>query len=503
MKLIRSSGILLHLTSLPSNFGIGDMGPWAYRFVDFLAAAKQSYWQILPLNPIDPIYGNSPYQSPSAFAGNQLLISPELLSENNLLSKGEIDPGVDFPVAKVAYQLVWEYKKRGLKLAFTNFQKKKLPEDYEKFCQENSSWLPDFALFMALKSKYGGIPWSDWPEDLRDRKPEALSSIPREKEIAERINFEKFQQYIFYKQWTQLKGYCQEKKIQIIGDLPIYVNYDSADVWAFPELFKLDENKRPYVVAGVPPDYFSETGQLWGNPIYRWDKMQEEGFTWWINRLNQILKLVDIVRIDHFRGFVAYWEVPAHEKTAVNGRWVEAPAMDFFTSLKEKLPTLPFIAEDLGTITPDVKEVMNYFQIPGMKVLLFAFGPEMSTNPYLPHNFSPNCLAYTGTHDNNTVKGWFEEEASPEEKERLFRYLGRLVDGAKLPWELIRLLMMSVAKIVIIPMQDILSLGAEARMNHPSTREGNWEWRLLPDQINDSLAARLAEMTEIYGRAPY
>lgn len=501
MNLNRGSGILLHLTSLPSNFGIGDLGPWAYRFVDFLAKAKQSYWQILPLNPIDPIYGNSPYQSPSAFAGNPLLISPELLVEDGLISKTEVDAGLNFPAGRVAYELILNYKKRILKLAHANFQREKSTEDYEIFCQENSFWLNDFALFLALKKRFGGLAWCDWPADLRDRKPEALAAIQKEKQIAEESTFEKIQQYIFYKQWRQLKVYCQENKVQIIGDLPIYVNYDSADVWSYPELFKLDENKKPYVVAGVPPDYFSETGQLWGNPIYNWDKMGEEGYAWWINRLNHLLKLVDLVRIDHFRGFVAYWEVPADEKTAVIGQWVEAPAMDFFSQLKEKYPDLPFIAEDLGIITPDVKEVINHFQLPGMKVLLFAFGPDMATNPYLPHNFTPNCVAYTGTHDNNTIKGWFKEEALPEEKERLFKYLGRKVSAEELPWELIRLLMMSVANTVIFPMQDILGLGAEARMNHPSTPEGNWEWRLLPEQINDSLATQLGEMTEIYGRA--
>ncbi len=496
----RSSGILLHITSLPSSFGIGDLGPWAYRFVDFLASAKQSFWQILPFHPTDPIYGNSPYQSPSAFAGNQLLISPELLVEDSLLAPEEITSDLNFPRERVAYKLVGHYKKKILKLAFINFWQKKIPEDYEEFCAENSSWLSDFALFMALKNKYGGIPWCAWPQDLRDRNLAALAQVQKEEEVSEKINFEKFQQYIFYKQWRRLKGYCQEKKIQIIGDLPIYVNYDSADVWSYPHLFKLDENRKPTVVAGVPPDYFSETGQLWGNPIYRWDKMQEEGYAWWFKRINHILKSVDLVRIDHFRGFVAYWEVPAHEKNAVHGHWVEAPARDFFTRLKEKYPALPFIAEDLGTITPDVKEVMEHFQLPGMKVLLFAFGSEMSTNPYLPHNFSANCVAYTGTHDNNTIKGWFDEEATAEEKERVFRYLGREVDGATLPWELIRLLMMSVAKLVIIPMQDILALGAEARMNFPSRGEGNWQWRLLPEQLTPSLTKKLREMSAIYGR---
>lgn len=495
----RKSGILLHLTSLPSDFGIGDMGPWAYRFVDFLAAAKQSYWQILPLNPTDPIFFNSPYQSYSAFAGNELIISLELLVEDDLLPEKEMQSIPEFSRQKVAYKEVWDYKRKILYQAYANFQKKKIFNEYEDFCTINSYWLPDFALFKALKNKFGGIPWADWPDDLRDRNPQSLSAGQRD--LASQINFEKFKQYIFSRQWGQLKAYCQQKKIKIIGDLPIYVNYDSADLWAYPDLFKLDEKKKPYVVAGVPPDYFSKTGQLWGNPIYNWDKMREEGYTWWINRLKHILQLVDLVRIDHFRGLVGYWEVPASAETAINGRWVEAPAIDFFGHLRERFPDLPFIAEDLGTITPDVREVMEHFQLPGMKVLLFAFSPDMPTNPYAPHNFSPHCVAYTGTHDNNTVRGWFEKEASPAEKDMVFRYLGRQVSPENLPWEFIRLLMMSVAKIVIIPIQDILGLDEEGRMNHPSTCVGNWEWRLLPEQLTDSLACQLAEVTQIYGRA--
>lgn len=494
----RGSGILLPVTSLPSPFGIGDLGPGAFRFVDFLNTSRQSYWQILPLNPTDPIHYNSPYHSSSAFACNVWLISPDFLLEDGLLYKKDLEPRPSFPSSRVDYEGVIAYKKKLLFKAYDHFSQKREKYDWENFYVENATWLDDFALFMALKSKFDGKAWSDWPEEIRERQPQALKAAARE--LNRLIDQEKFWQYLFCRQWKRLKNYCAEKKVKIIGDIPIYINYDSADLWCHPELFKLDERKKPYVVAGVPPDYFSKTGQLWGNPIYKWDKMQADGYNWWIARLTQVLKFVDIVRIDHFRGLVAYWEVPASEETAVNGRWVEAPAMDFLSHLKEKFPDLPFIAEDLGTITPDVREVMNHFQLPGMKVLLFAFSPDMPANPYVPHNFLPNCVAYTGTHDNNTVKGWFEEEASLEEKKRLFLYLGREVAAEKLSWELIRLLMMSVANTVIIPMQDILGLGAEARMNFPSKRGGNWEWRLLPEQITPFLVDTLKEVTEIYGR---
>lgn len=496
----RGSGILLHLTSLPSSFGIGDIGPWAYRFGEFLADAKQSYWQILPLNPTEPIYANSPYLSTSAFACNPLFISPDLMIQDDLLLTSELDPPpAEFLPEKVGYEAVHHHKKLLLNRAFERFQGRKNPPEYEKFFREQSYWLDDFALFKTLKSRFRGKMWSDWPPDLRDRQPEALQAA--RKGLLPELEREKFHQYVFFKQWLALKNFCNQKSIQIIGDIPIYVNYDSSDVWVHQELFKLDDQKKPYVVAGVPPDYFSKTGQLWGNPIYRWEVMEENGFAWWIQRVRHILKLVDWVRIDHFRGLVAYWEVPAKETTAIHGRWIKAPALEFFNRLMKEVPRLPVIAEDLGIITPDVQEVMKHFHFPGMKVLLFAFGDDLSTNPYLPHNLPRNCVAFTGTHDNNTIKGWFEREATPEEKKNLWRYLGREVAIDDLPWELIRMVMMSVANTTIFPMQDVLGMGAEARMNHPSTQEGNWEWRLLPDQVTPALATRLRELTEIYGRS--
>jgi 4-alpha-glucanotransferase len=475
------------------------MGPWAYRFVDFLSESKQSFWQILPLNPTDPIHNDSPYSSISAFACNPLLISPELLVQDDLLLKSHLESAPLFPEDKIDYRAVHPYKGALLERAYERFKGKNQHPEYERFCSEQAGWLDDFALFRALKLKFSGEVWSDWPPGLRDRQSEALPAAQRE--LAPRIDREKFAQYIFFRQWNSLKDYCHERGIQIIGDIPIYVNYDSSDLWVHHEFFKLDQNKKPLVVAGVPPDYFSNTGQLWGNPIYRWDILKERGYPWWTQRIAHNLTLFDLVRIDHFRGLVACWEVPATEKTAINGRWIEAPALDFFTQLLKKFPGLPLIAEDLGTITPDVKEVMNHFEFPGMKVLLFAFGKDLPLNPYIPHNHPRNCVAYTGTHDNNTVKGWFEKEATAEDKKRLFRYLGREVSAKELPQELLCLLMMSVANTVIFPMQDILGLGEEARMNHPSTREGNWEWRLSPDLLTSAVADKLREMTEIYGRS--
>ncbi|MFH0811728.1 MAG: 4-alpha-glucanotransferase [Pseudomonadota bacterium] len=494
----RGSGILLHITSLPSPFGIGDLGSGAYRFIDFLAEAKQSYWQVLPLNPTDPIHYNSPYHSTSAFAFNPLLISPELMIAEGFLKRENIESFPEFPQDRVDHLSVKEYKENLFNQAFTHFKRKR-DQGYLEFCSQNAHWLEDFALFVALKANFQGKAWSEWPPGLRDRNREALESAKSEHQ--DKIEKIKFLQYIFNKQWASLKNYCTEKSIQIIGDLPIYVDYDSADVWAHPELFKLDDNQKPYVVAGVPPDYFSATGQLWGNPIYRWDILKERDYDWWVKRIAHSLKLYDFLRIDHFRGFVAYWEVPAREKTAINGKWIEAPAIDFFTRLTKKFPYLPIIAEDLGVITPDVREVMNHFELPGMKLLLFAFGPDLPTNPYIPHNLGKNCIAYTGTHDNNTIRGWFEKEVTPEDKKRLFKYLSREVPAEEIHWELIRLVMMSVANTVIFPLQDILGLGEEARMNLPATREGNWKWRLLPNQITPDITKRLLEMTEIYGRA--
>lgn len=495
----RGSGILLHPTSLPSPFGIGDMGSWAYRFVDFLAEAKQSFWQILPLNPTDPVHGNSPYHGLSAFASNPLLISPEPLVRNDLLNKADIESSPDLPSGAVDYRAVIDYKGRLFNRVYERFKTKEDNHEYRRFCLENAYWLDDFALFMALKSRFTGKAWNEWPEDLRDRKQEALRWA--EGELHGEVEKVKVLQYIFSAQWSSVKNYCSEKGVQIIGDIPIYVNYDSADVWAHPQFFKLDDQKRPYVVSGVPPDYFSETGQLWGNPIYRWDELREDRYGWWIRRIARTLGLHHLVRIDHFRGLVACWEVPATEKTAISGNWVEAPAMDFFNHLLRRFPYLPIIAEDLGVITPDVREIMNHFELPGMKLLLFAFGEDLPTNPYIPHNLVRNCVAYTGTHDNNTVKGWFENELPPDDKKRLRRYLGRDVPLEELHWELIRLVMMSVADTVIFPMQDILGLDEKARMNRPATVRGNWQWRLSPDLLTSSLAEKLREMAEIYGRA--
>ncbi|MGD9015424.1 MAG: 4-alpha-glucanotransferase [Candidatus Omnitrophota bacterium] len=496
----RGSGILLHITSLPSAFGIGDLGPEAFRFVDFLAETKQSFWQILPLNPTELIHGSSPYHSISAFAHNHLLISPELLIQDGLLDNKNLQFLPNYPKAKVDYQAVSADRGKILNLAYQRFKKKRQGKhEYEKFCSDNSYWLKDYALFVALKDHFSGKIWNQWPADIRDKKCEVIKSL--NKQHQDKIEMEKFIQYVFIKQWLSLKHYSNQKGIKIIGDMPIYVELNSAEAWVNPDIFKLDSQKKPYVVAGVPPDYFSKTGQLWGNPLYRWDKLKERGYDWWIQRIRHNLKLVDILRIDHFRGLVAYWEVLASEKTAIKGSWVEAPAVDLFNKLTERFPNLPLIAEDLGIITPDVREVMQRFGLPGMKVLLFAFGEDNPAHPYLPHTYNNNCVVYTGTHDNNTARGWFDKEAKPEDKKRLFEYLGRKVKTKEAAWELIHLAMKSAANIAIFPMQDILGLGQVARMNKPATKKGNWQWRLLSKQLSLSLTKKLSKITEDCARA--
>ncbi|MBN2034682.1 MAG: 4-alpha-glucanotransferase [Deltaproteobacteria bacterium] len=495
----RGSGILLHLTSLPSAFGIGDFGPWAYRFVDFLARCKQSYWQCLPLNPTNTESGNSPYHSTSAFALNPLLISPELLVQEGFLSKEDLEPFPAFPVDKVDYSESTTYKERLFSRAFELFSACGASSDYCPFCERNRAWLEPFALFTALKAQYAGKPWYEWPEEERN----AGSALPKARQGRLSAHMEKvrFLQYISFRQWTNLKAYCNRKGIRIFGDMPIYVVHDSAEVWRRPEIFNLDVlTKQPLTVAGVPPDYFSKTGQLWGNPVYRWDVLKREGYTWWINRIAHNLGLFDLVRLDHFRGFVEYWEVPAGEKDAVNGRWVAAPAMDFFNELTKTFPNLPLIAEDLGTITPDVWELLEHFKIPGMKVLLFAFGSDLAKNLYAPHNLTERSVVYTGTHDNNTVRGWFEREAAPEDKTRLSRYLGKDLSAENVHREMIRLAMMSVSRIAIFPLQDVLGLGEEARMNLPASNHGNWKWRLTPQYLTLSAIEELSDMTELYGR---
>ncbi len=504
---VRGSGILLHITSLPSSYGIGDFGPTAYRFADLLAENKQCFWQVLPLGPTDPIYGNTPYDGRSVFAGNSLLISPEILSKDDLITKNDLDNHPNFPEVGIDYPSTMKYKDNILKAAHKSFHDKGWNDkglknldspnwfSYDKFCHENALWLDDFALFSAIKSHFDGHEWSSWPDDLRDRDAEALRDIKLD--LHDEIEFQKFIQYIFFRQWTNLRMYCRSKAIQIIGDMPIYVNYDSSDVWANPRFFKLDNEKKPEAVSGVPPDYFSKTGQFWGNPIYEWDVLKHDGYSWWIHRLEQNVKLFDIIRIDHFRGLVAYWEVPAKMKTAEVGTWINVPS-DFFSVLFKYFPNLPIIAEDLGFITPDVREVINRFNLPGMKVLHFAFGETMAENPYVPHNHIKNSVVYTGTHDNNTSRGWLEKEASSDDKRRLSSYIGKEISNEDGPWDLIRLAMMSVADIAIIPMQDILSLGEEARMNRPGQIKGNYQWRLLSEQMR--IDSRLKEMTLTFGR---
>ena len=496
----RGSGILLHISSLPSPYGIGDLGPWAYRFADFLAESRQTYWQILPLNPTSAALGNSPYDSCSAFAGNPLLISPELLVQDELLFRDELEELPSLPKERVEYRAVMPYKARLIDKAFQHYQARNSADrEFEKFCHENAEWLDDYCLFVALRAHFRGAPWRDWPKELRDRDERAIGQWKTQ--CREQMKKEQFVQYLFFKQWAALKRYCRSKNILLIGDLPIYVNYDSADVWANPQIFKLDDEKRPSVVAGVPPDYFCTTGQLWGNPVYRWDALKAARYGWWLKRLRHNVSCVDRVRLDHFRGFVACWEVPAGESTAMNGQWVKAASDDFFATLVEEFPGLPFFAEDLGLITADVREVRERLGLAGMKVLLFAFGKDLPTHPYALHNHERNSIVYTGTHDANTALGWFLSEASFEERERLSAYIGRQVSAEDVHWELTRLALMSVAHTAIIPMQDIIGLGAEARMNRPATTEGNWEWRLVPEQLNSSLIAKLAAITELYGRA--
>ncbi len=495
----RASGILLHITSLPSKFGIGDLGPASYQFVDFLKASHQQYWQILPLNPTDTFVGSSPYASYSAFAGNPLLINPEKLIEDGLLQENDIEMRPEFSNDTVEYKKVITYKTRILQLAYDRHMLTGiLRPEFEEFQRENQSWLEDFAMFVALKQEFEEIYWVEWAPEIRDRKEESLKYW-REK-LRDRTLRAKFFQFLFFHQWHALKSYAGQNGIKIIGDIPIYVSNDSSDVWANPQLFKLDKEKNPTFVSGAPPDYFSETGQRWGSPVYLWNILKKTGFSWWIRRIAQNLKLFDIVRLDHFRGFVAYWEIPVEEETAVNGKWVDAPAYEFFETILKQFPDANIIAEDLGLITPDVREVINHFKFPSMKILQFAFGDDMPTNPYIPHNYERNCLAYTGTHDNNTTQGWYRNETDGAIRKRLAEYLGHPIKPELIHWEMIRLAFGSAAVLAVIPMQDVLGLGEEARMNFPQKTDGNWLWRLKPDQVTQEIIDRLGYITWFYNR---
>ncbi len=495
MNFPRASGILLHPTSLPNEFGIGDFGKTAYQFVDFLERSNQTYWQILPLNPTG--YGDSPYSSYSAFAGNTNLISPEMLVEDELLSIDEINEKPDFPNDRVDYGKVIEWKNGILRSAYEKFcisENVDLQNSFDIFMRLTAEWLDDYALFRAIKNSQRGKFWLEWDEPLRLRDEDAI--LQARENLFEEVQAQKFFQFLFFKQWLRLKNYANGKDIRIIGDVPIYVSMDSADVWRNPQEFKLNEDLTPKVAAGVPPDYFSETGQLWGNPIYDWDKMRADGFDWWTRRVKFILKTVDILRIDHFVGFGRAWEVPGGDKTAENGTWVNVPGRELFSTLKQKLGELPVMAEDLGEVTPEVESLRDGFGFPGMRILLFAFGGD-AENLHLPHNYIENCVAYTGTHDNDTVVGWFKK-ANDSERKFCLEYLDS--DGEEINWDFINAIWESVADTAIAPMQDILGLGNNARMNLPASNSGNWNWRCEEDCFSDETAERLKELTEIFGR---
>ncbi|MEJ6484009.1 4-alpha-glucanotransferase [Nostoc punctiforme UO1] len=499
MPFPRSSGILLHPTSFPSRFGVGDLGLEAYRFIDFLKDSHQQYWQVLPLGPTG--YGNSPYMCYSAMAGNPLLISPEKLRDKGLLTEEDFANLPGFPVEKVDFDQVVPIKIGLLKKACESFKVNATDiqkNEFAGFCDSKAYWLENYALFMALKDAHENASWHTWEPEFVKRKPEALAQA--EERLNGDIFYYKFVQFEFFRQWSDLKSYANMRGIDIIGDIPIYVSHDSADVWAHPDIFCLDEETGEAAqMAGVPPDYFSATGQLWGNPVYNWEELQKQDFKWWVQRFEAMLDYVDIIRIDHFRGFEAYWSVPKGEETAMNGKWVEAPGDAFFEAIRQKLGKLPVLAEDLGVITSEVEALRDKYEFPGMKVLQFAFGSDPG-NPFLPFNYPRNAVVYTGTHDNDTTVGWFNS-ANDYEKHNLLLYLG-CVSPEGIHWDLIRLALSSIANQAIIPLQDVLGLGNEARMNFPSTAEGNWGWRYQAEALRDELRDRLKVLTRLNGRAP-
>jgi 4-alpha-glucanotransferase len=492
----RICGVLLHPTSLPGTFGIGDLGPWAYRFADWLAAGGQTLWQVLPVGP--PGYGNSPYQAYSSMAGNPLLISLERLADDGLLPQEAVADVPDFPRDRVDFEAVASFKWHLLRQAaesFLNSAAEDARREFEEFCRQKHYWLDTFSRFAALKQQNNDANWPEWAPGL---EPD-----PHEVEV------QKFIQFEFSRQWTDLRRYCNERGISIMGDIPIFVAHNSADVWGHPDLFDLDERGYPRTIAGVPPDYFSATGQCWGNPLYRWDVMEQSEYGWWVHRVQSILDQVDLVRLDHFRGFEKYYEIPAGATTAVDGRWVEGPGDRFFARLKEVFGTLPFVAEDLGLITEEVHALRDRWEFPGMRVLQFAFGNPACDDPFKPHNFIRNCVVYTGTHDNDTTAGWLRasaganntqsEEQLGAEREFALRYVQS--DGSEIHWDFIRLAVASVAEIAVYPMQDVLGLGSDARMNVPATTENNWAWRCREEYLDPRWSARLRTLARTYGRA--
>ena len=498
----RSSGIMIHVTSLPGDHGIGDMGRNSLDFIDFLSNAGQRYWQFLPVGPTSMEFGNSPYMSLSAFAGNPLLIDPEQLREAGLLSDADFAEKPDFSEYFVEFEKVIPYKERLLKIAFEAFKRMGGSLEFDRFCKQEK-WLDDYALFMSLREENGQLPWNEWDRSIALREEAAMNKS--RKGLAGRIFFHKFVQFCFYDQLDKMRQYAARKGVVLIGDIPIYVGWDSSDVWENQECFKLDEKTlQPTHVAGVPPDYFSDTGQRWGNPIYRWKTrdgcVNMPLYSWWRERFDVTFKIVDIVRIDHFRGFEAYWEIPAKEKTAVKGSWVKGPGIGFFRKMAANVGDLPIIAEDLGVITPEVEKLRDDLGFPGMKILHFAFDSD-DNNLYLPHNYTTtNCIVYTGTHDNDTTVGWlYDPDVSPTSKKRAMRYANSL-DGNGIHWAFIRMAFSSVAKIAIIPMQDVLGFGTDCRMNRPSTTKRNWVWRCAPRFFSEEICAQLKNETEFYGR---
>ena len=492
----RLSGILLHPTSLPGKYGIGSLGKAAFDFIDFLVRAKQHYWQILPLGPTG--YADSPYQCFSSHAGNPNLIDLDILVKNRLLHAEDLADYPRFDESKIDYDAIQQTRLPLLKKAFQTFalhadNVEKLA--YRNFLKDQAKWINDYGIFRAIKANRHQKPWYQWEDPLKKREPEAIRAI--QTTMHEEIDFHKFLQFLFFKQWMAVKEYAHNHKIKIIGDIPLYVALDSADAWANTELFEFDQDLTPIRVGGVPPDYFSETGQLWGNPLFRWDVLKETGYRWWIDRIKTSLFLYDIIRIDHFRGFAAYWAVPYSEKTAVKGEWIPCPGKDFFDVLHAEFGDLPIIAEDLGIITPDVEELRDGFNLPGMKILQFAFDSS-EANDYIPHNYIKNCIVYTGTHDNDTVVGWFNT-ATPDDRKYVMDYMH--THETDIHWSFIRLAWASVATTAIVPMQDILGLDNSARMNLPGTTQNNWLWRARSNDFTDALTERLAHLTVLYGRA--
>ena len=496
----RISGVLLHVTSLPSYGGVGDFGPEAYRFVDFLAASQQRLWQVLPLSPTG--YGSSPYSALSAFAGNPVLISLEILADQGWIAHDRIQglPGGEGPVN---YGRAHAEKLPLIEEAARNFLDRASDEQrtkFQKFCTENASWLADYAMYTVLRRQFGYASWHNWPVEYAQRKGDALATLMNDH--GHELAREQVVQYIFSEQWCALRAYAADRKVKILGDIAIFVSYDSADVWTTPDIFELDDQLRPIRVSGVPPDYFSANGQRWGNPLYRWSVLKERGFDWWVARIRRALTLYDIIRLDHFRGFEAFWSIAAEDDTAINGQWIKAPGHDLFQRLRDVFGDLPFIAEDLGLITKEVDELREHYGMPGMRILQFGFG-DRGGHLYLPHRMIPNTVAYTGTHDNNTTLGWWVDDCSDPERVNVQTYLGEIRHPAEIDWAMIRSAAQSVANICIFPLQDILHLGSEARMNNPAGGAENWAWRYAPGALHPDFASKLTELMAMTDRDGY